>query len=364
MTGSHTQTKVAFPSQLLQASAYVPEWLGVDRWQFLRLDRNENTRPIPAHVAETLVQHLTTHGVHAYPETSRLVPPLANYCGVPQECVIPTNGADQGIDLTLRSFLGKASRMLVARPEFSIFSHIASIIGAQVSAVPYYRSLDFPYHEFREAAAEAQPELIVVINPNNPTGTAVRLEFIEELAATHPRVPVVVDEVYYEYTGKTAIPLVQSHENVVVLRTFSKAFSMAGLRLGYIVAAPPVAMQIAKLRNPFDINELAIVAGAAQLRDLTPMQAHVDEVVTRSKPAIVDFFEEKGIPVFPGSANFVLVKPKRSSEAVDFLFRRGILVRSMTAQLLNGMLRISLGSLQEMERFIEVFREFLEEGSQ
>lgn len=356
-------TELPFSKNILEARAYTPEWLGLDRANYLRLDRNESTRPIPVSVAERLVQYIAQRGVHSYPEAERLAVPLAHYCGVPPECVFATNGSDQAIDLSLRSFLSEGARMLVARPEFSIFGHIAAILGAHIVGVPYHDNLDFPYREFREAAALNRPDLIVIINPNNPTGTPVRREFIEELAITYPRVPLVVDEAYYEYTGESAVELTHSHDNVVVLRTFSKAFSMAGLRLGYIVAAPAVAAQIVKLRNPFDVNELAVVTGEAQLRDPAPMQAHVDEVMNQSKPTMIDFFQSIKIPIFPGTANFMLVKPERCPEVVDFLYRHGILVRSMSAPSLRGMFRVSMGAPLEMTEFIRVFQAYLQAGA-
>src|SRR5215467_12111818 len=200
-----------FPKRVRQESAYVPEWLGLDRSGFLRLDRNESTLPIPATVAEVLIQWITRHGVHAYPDSERLMTPLAQYCGVPSECILPTNGSDQAIDLTLRSILSNNSRMLVATPEFSIFGHIARTIGTDLLSVPYYENLQFPYKEFREAAAANSVQMIVIINPNNPTGTSVQPEFIDELATSYPHIPIVVDEAYYEYTGDSSIHLVPQH---------------------------------------------------------------------------------------------------------------------------------------------------------
>jgi histidinol-phosphate aminotransferase len=352
-------TTLRFNKHLDGAHGYVPEWLGLDRSKYLRLDRNESTAPLPEHVVQVLNSYVAGHGVHAYPEAERLAGPLAAYCGVAPEWILTTNGSDQAIDLSLRAFLGEGSRLLVAQPEFSIFSHVSAIVGAQVLGVPFHEDLSFPYTEFRAAATSSAPDLIVIINPNNPTGTPVTTDFILEIASSYPNVPVIVDEAYYEFTGRTVTGLISSHNNIVVLRTFSKAFAMAGLRFGYIVAVPSVIEQIAKLRNPFDVNELAVVAAEAQLADLEPMQRYVQQIVHESKPIVTAFCRRRGIPVWPGQANFALIKPQDCRAAVEFLRDHGILVRSMSAALLRGMLRVTMGTPDEMTRFNQVLKEYL-----
>lgn len=365
MTGTRpTVTSLRFSRHLDDAHGYVPDWLGLDRSQYIRLDRNESTVPLPGHVTEALGRYLADRGVHAYPDADRLAEPLAAYCGVSPESILTTNGSDQAIDLCLRAFLNDGDRMLVARPEFAIFGHVCAVIGARVQGVPYHEDLGFPYAEFRAAAAGAEPDLIVIINPNNPTGTPVETDFISEIASGHPHVPVIVDEAYYEFTGRTVAGLIGSHGNIVVLRTFSKAFAMAGLRLGYVIAAPPVVRQIAKLRGPFDVNELAVVAGEAQLADLDPMRRYIAQIVGESKPIVTGFCERSGLPSWPGEANFTLIKPPDCRAAVEYLRERGILVRSMSAPLLRGMFRASMGTPAEMTQFTQVLEEYLrEEGT-
>jgi len=348
-----------FSKHLDDLHRYVPEWRGLDRSRFLRLDRNESSIPLPEHVAGVLAGYLTERGVHAYPDAERLSGPLAAYCGVAPECVLTTNGSDQAIDLTLRAFLNEGDRLLVARPEFAIFGHSATAIGTRVLGIPFREDLSFPYAEFREAAAGERPDLIVIINPNNPTGTPVTVDFIREMASAYPDVPVIVDEAYYEFTGKTVTGLMGSHSNLVVLRTFSKAFAMAGLRLGYIVAAPDVIEQIGKLRNPFDVNELAVVAAEAQLADLDPMRRYVRQIVDESKPIVTSFCESRGVPVWPGEANFALIRLPDCDKAVAFMRDRGILVLSMSAPLLREMVRVSMGTPAEMTRFTQVLEEYL-----
>jgi histidinol-phosphate aminotransferase len=168
-------------------------------------------------------------------------------------------------------------------------------------------------------------------------------------------VPVIVDEAYFEFTGTTAVPLIAKHPNVIVLRTFSKAFAMAGLRLGYVVADPAVIGQLGKIRNPFDINTLAAVAGQAQLGALSEVAAYVREVMTVVKPMTVEFFQRHRIPIWPGAANFVLVRPDDCDAVIAALRAAGILVRRMVAAGLTGTFRMSLGTRAEMAEVLDVY---------
>ncbi|WP_436521942.1 pyridoxal phosphate-dependent aminotransferase [Actinoplanes sp. HUAS TT8] len=347
-----------FLSSVADAAEYVPDWSDLDRRKMIRLDRNESTAPLSPRVARILSDWVTSRGVFEYPEYRELIPAIAGYCGVPADWVLPTNGSDQAIDVTLRAFLTTGSTLLVARPEFVIFGHVAGIAGASVTGVPYGPDLSFPYTAF-EAALATRPTVIAFINPNNPTGTAVDREFILKVAREHPDTPVVVDEAYFEFAGVTVVPDIAEHPNLIVLRTFSKAFAMAGLRVGYVIARPEVVQQLVKVRGPFDINTLAAVAATAQLDHPDEMRAYVAEQMTVVKPAVCDFLRGHGVEFWPGAANFVLIRPPDCDRVIDDLRSAGILVRRQKSPLLAGSFRASLGTRAEMNTFIDVFQKLV-----
>lgn len=353
-------TGLRIPQRILDASPYVPEWLGLNRAEFIRLDRNENTRPLPAAVQEALVNSIESCAVQSYPESAPLQRSLADYIHVPPEYILPTNGSDQGIDLCLRTVLDEGDSILIARPEFPIFSHVAGAIGARIEPVPYNSDLSFPYRTFAEAIPSVRPSLIVLINPNNPTGTGIDIDYIEQTIASNPKTLVIVDEAYYEYTGKTVVPLVKEYANLLVLRTFSKAFAMAGLRLGYVLANPQILANVRKLQNPFDVNQLAVIAGLAQLTRTDAVRAECKHAMEEIKPYVAQSLLEVGVEVWPGSANFLLVRPPDCAEAVAYLRNSGVLVRSMSASALQGAFRVSLGTMHEMQQFVGVFRSYLQ----
>ena len=352
-------TRLRFREPVLRAGHYLPPWSGVDRSGLIRLDRNESTQPLPPHAVEALVARVTREGVHTYPDAEPLRELLGRYCGLPADHILPTNGSDQGIDLVLRSFLAEGGSLLVARPEFPMFTQIADVLGVRILGVPYGPAFEFPYEAFWEAAARRRPGIIVVINPNNPTGTPVDTGFIQELAEAHPDVPVLVDEAYYEFTGRTVASLLRTHGNLIVLRTFSKAFAMAGLRLGYLAADPEVIHQVSKLRLPYDVNTAAIVAAEAQLREVEQVRRYVATLMGEVKPAVVGFLEQHGVEHWPGAANFVLVRPERCAEAVAYLREAGILVRAMHGERLEGTFRMSMGSPEEMRFVMEAYAAYL-----
>lgn len=359
MTGS----MLRFRTGVLAAAQDIPDWTGLDRGRFIRFDRNEATRALSTRVADAIVEHVRTRGVQSYPDLETLTASIAFYCNVSVETVLPTNGCDQAIDLCLRAFLNPGDSILMAQPGYPTFGRVAGLLEAQVRGVPYGPDLAFPYDAFRAALAAKdapRPDLVVFVNPDDPTGTPVEVSFIEEVARTYPDIPVVVDEAYYEFTEETVVPLVRTYPNLIVLRTFSKAFAMAGLRLGYVVADPATVAQLAKVRNPFDVNALAVIAARTQLQQVHELTDYVREHMMILKPLTVGFFETHKMTVWEGAAPFVLVRPHDREALVTGLRNIGILVRRVDAPGLEGTFRISFGTMGEMARLYQHGQDLIE----
>jgi len=346
-------------ANLTDLHAYTPPWTGLDRSKFLRLDLNENTQPLPDYAIERMVRFIRQVGVQCYPDYCEFITKLSFYCGIQKDSISVTNGSDQGIDIILRTFLSPGDEMVIARPEFTMFGNIAHLLEARIAGVPYGEEFRFPYETFHEAVSSAT-RLIVVINPNNPTGTPVSLDYIEGLLQRFPEIPILVDEAYYEYTGCTALKFLNRYDNLILLRTFSKAFAMAGLRLGYVIAKPELVAHFEKIRGPFAVNSVAIEAATAQIEHPEPMRAHVDEIMTLSKPFTIKFLEANGIAFFEGAANFLLVAMPDQKAMVTYLKSQGILVRSLHGPRLEGLVRMGLGTLAEMHTVENAITSFLQ----
>jgi len=345
---------------IAKLDAYAPPWTGLDRKGFLRLDLNECTYPLPRVAVEAITEQLPF--VPLYPDYQAFGGKLAQYCGLPPDHLLVTNGSDQGIDVVLRAFLSPGESVVFARPEFPMFGQIAGLLDARITGVPYEGDLSFPYEEFRRIAGMATTRLVVVINPNNPTGTPVDGCYMESLVREFAGTPILVDEAYFEYTGCTVIDLVPKYPNLIVLRTFSKAFAMAGLRLGYIAAQPGLIGHFQKIRGPFDVNSLALAAASAQIDHPDECLARTAEIMDQSKPLVEAFFRSHGVKFYSGAANFLLVESANRDEIVEHMKANRILVRPMYAEPLKRMFRMSLGAVDEMRRFVEVFRRFEDVG--
>ncbi len=183
------------------------------------------------------------------------------------------------------------------------------------------------------------------------------LEQIEAVLSAHPEVPVMVDEAYFEFSGVTAVPLLGRHDNLVITRTFSKAFALAGLRLGYAISNPDFIHQLLKVRIPYDVNVLAVVAASVQLAEPEGWQGYVAEVMERAKPMVERFLTEQGLDYTPSAGNFLLVRPDDPRAAAAFLEQNGILVRPQRPPV-DDTFRLSIGTMADMERFIEVFSRY------
>ncbi|MEO5331178.1 MAG: aminotransferase class I/II-fold pyridoxal phosphate-dependent enzyme [Magnetococcus sp. YQC-5] len=341
--------------------AYAPPWTGLDRTQYLRLDLNENTHALPAEIRPAMDRFWESGAASRYPEYSWFLPKLAEYANTSTDRLILTNGSDQGIEILLRAFLQPGDGMVVAQPEFPIFSHAASIIGAEIQGVPFNDDMSFPSDAFLHAINE-RTRLIVLINPNNPTGSTVSREIIQTVLNRHPNLPVILDEAYFEFTGVTCLDLLQEHSNLILIRTFSKAFAMAGLRLGYVIAHPELIRELYKVRGPFDVNACAVAVAAAQLDHPHLWQGYIHEVMAEGKPYIENALKKHKVQFFPGAANFMLVQPSHRDQAVAFIKQHGILVRPMVAPSLVKTFRLTLAPLQEMQQFMTVFAQFLSQS--
>ncbi len=339
-------------------SIYSPPWTGLDRRQYLRLDLNENTQAPPACVSTALKALIDEPRLQMYPDYGDFIPRLASYAEVIPNQLIVSNGSDQAIDIILRAFLAAGDEMVIAQPEFPVFTQVANVIGARVKGVPFESDLSFPLAALQQTIG-SKTRLIVIINPNNPTGTPVTLAQIEQVLRDNPDIPVIVDEAYYEFTGVSAQSLLDDYENLLIIRTFSKAFAMAGLRLGYVLAHESVITELYKIRGPFDVNTCALVAATAQLESPTDWQQYAQTVMTVSKPLLEAFFDQQSIAYYPSASNFMLVRPDDRDAAVQYLKQHGILVRPMVAAAIDQTFRLSIGLPEEMQQFTQCYLDYL-----
>jgi len=331
----------------------------------LRLDFNENTIGPSPRVIEAIWAIPPDHFA-IYPEydglREALIANLADRSNgrpglahplQPQQIGL-FNGVDAAIHAICHAYGDRGETLLTTSPTFGYYTPCAQMQGMAIESIPYQGSdFAFPLEQVRAALASS-PRILLICNPNNPTGTRLAPEPILELAAAAPRTLVVVDELYEAFTGDSVLPLADfdATANLVVLRSLAKTAGLAGLRMGFALGAAPVIDRISRVTGPYDINSVAVTAAHAALSDQAYTDAYVAEV-KRARGWLTEQLAAAGVRHHCAGGNYLLIWPERPVAEVDAELRAaGILVRSMAGKpLIDGSLRVSIGTREQMQQF-------------
>jgi histidinol-phosphate aminotransferase len=325
----------------------------------LLLDANECTLGPSEIVLSALQEALKNpRTIRCYPEYGHLSDLLAQYAGLSAACVLPTNGSDQAIDIIMRCYADRDDEVIIPAPSFATFFHAACLQGCTIRSPLYSRESGFPIDDVL-AAINPRTRVIVICNPNNPTGTVVDPDAITRIALAAPDAIILVDECYVEFSDVTVAPLLCEYPNIVITRTLSKTWALAGLRIGYILAPKEIITELSKVRGPYDVNALAAIGACAALSSPESMHRYAKEVSTVSRPLFQSFLEKKGIPFWESRANFILLQPPHPERCEPFFNAAGLRIRPRSGPAIEGTVRITLGTQGETERLIEVFERFL-----
>jgi histidinol-phosphate aminotransferase len=323
----------------------------------LKLDANEATIPVSPVVEERLRAFLADGGASWYPDSdaTALRLRLANYSSRRESEILPFNGCDAAIDCAVRTFTAPGDRVAVCAPCYDRFRRSAEASGAVVSQVlsddPFTanvaRLID---------AIDGTTRLVYVSNPNNPTG---RLYSPDDIATILERLTggvLLVDETYYEFAGVTAAQLVDRFDNLLVARSFSKAFGLAGLRCGYTISSERLVDELRRFWTGRNVNALAQTAAIAALDDLPSMTRYVEEV-TSARAWLVNALQSLGYEVVSSPANFVLLRVQDPSAFLDAMRRELIYIRDRSdLPQLDGFVRITIGTLAQCEQVLQAIR--------
>lgn len=343
--------------------AYKPPIDGRSTYKGLLLNFNERTKQ-PTATLKAIKQHLDNFRPQLYPEYFDLTGIIAKYAGVNSTEVMITNGTDQAIDIIFRTFTDVNDKVVIPEPSFAMFRQAASLSGNRIVNPLYGKNnLSFPTQELL-GSVENTVKLIVICNPNNPTGTSVSVSEIEQIAKRACNAIIYVDEAYFEFSKLTVVGLTSKYPNIVISRTFSKAFGLAGLRIGYIVANKRYITEMLKVRGPYDVNQIAYYAASAALKDVSGMKKYANEVMREAKPLVEHFFNENQIHFYQSSGNFILFKPNKPAKVSRVLRENGIAVRSLDKPIIQGTLRLTIGTVEQMKRFIKVYKAAILESRQ
>jgi histidinol-phosphate aminotransferase len=286
---------------------------------------------------------------------------MSRYTGKGLERIVVTNGADEGLDIVTKVFIDQGDEVIVPTPTYSMYRIGAQLMGARVVAVPRRADFGLDVDRVLEAVGP-RTRLIFLCNPNNPTGNFSPLSEVERIAK-ESGVAVLVDEAYFEMCGKTAIDLTDSYDNVIVCRTMSKAFSMAGVRLGYLVAKEETVLELNKVRPPNSLSVLSIILGEAGLANLGEMRKNVRATLAARRDLLRRLGEmEEAVTAYPSETNFVLLKPKRAdaNQVHRRLMEKGLVLRNLSHVLgAENCLRSTVGTPETNRRLLAELKKAL-----
>ncbi|MFJ8235183.1 histidinol-phosphate transaminase [Ureibacillus sp. NPDC094379] len=338
----------------------VKKEFGLD--EVVKLASNENPYGYSPKVKAFLEADHTNHAIYPDGYAQSLRSAVAEYLGVKETELIFGNGSDDLIAILTRALLYPGVNTVMATPSFSQYKHNAEIEGAEVREVP----LKNRKHDLEAMlnAIDENTSIVWVCNPNNPTGTIVSDEELKAfLAKVPPEVLVVLDEAYFEYVNdpayKNTLPYVQQYPNVVVMRTFSKAYGLASFRVGYLVGQQDVIAKLDPVRAPFNNTVLSHKVAIVALND-QQFISECCEANEKGKQQFVEFCEKHGLDYYPSQTNFILFEVKADSDLVfQEMMKRGFIIRSGNALSSPGYIRVTIGTEQQNRKFLGLLEEVL-----
>lgn len=336
--------------------SYHPPLAGRDG---LRLDFNENTIGCSPRVLERL-RRLGTEELARYPEREPVEAVVADALGVAAEELLLTNGVDEAIHLLCETYLEPGDEALIVVPTYSMYRIYVMATGATVISIPAGKDFVFPGDDVCNRIT-ARTRLIAVANPNNPTGTVAAPEHLATIARSAPGAAVLVDEAYFEFYGQSMLSARKKFPNLFVARTFSKAYGLAGLRMGVLVGNAEEMRAVRQVSSPYNVNAVALACLPEALSDRAYIDRYVSEV-RESRARLEQGLRANGIQFWPSHANFVLARVGAAGAFVESMRRRGILVRDRSGDHgCEGCVRITLGPRAHADRLLSAMQETWEE---
>jgi histidinol-phosphate aminotransferase len=316
---------------------------GISLENIMMLSRNEN----PYGPSPRVWEAMKDVPLQRYPNSRHFVKAVSDYTGFPEENIVVGAGMDEIITTNARLFLGRSDKALIPVPTYNLYGLAVRLCGAR----PVYQPRLPGFEVSKEITKDAK--MIFLCTPNNPTGNSISEETVRAIADITDGI-VFLDEAYAEFAKKSLLNIVKEHDNIAVGRTLSKAFGLAGLRLGYAVVPSWIAEQYRRVAPLFSISSFSLAAGEAALRDLKHMRQNVSKIVSERERMHCRIEGAN-----PSQGNFLYIEtPIRSAEITDCLLRRGIVVRDCSSMPGAGgnHIRVTVGTPEQNDKFLEAYR--------
>lgn len=325
----------------------------------IKMDANENPFDIPKEIKTLLAQELLYLPLNRYPDAAakELRAKLSEQLGVNIDQIVVGNGSDELITYLITAFGRSDTRIIYPTPTFSMYEILSRAAGVETRGVSLTETFEIPVKELIALLKTDGTNIVFLSRPNNPTGNCFDEQAIIEII-DQDNTLVVLDEAYYEFSQETFLPFLSQYPNLIILRTFSKAYGLAGLRIGYMIAHQEITTEIHKVRLPYNLNSFSQRAALKLLEYQTQAESRI-KLIKKERDRI---FEElsifTGIRPYPTEANFVLFRPQADADTVfERLLGEGILIRNLnTPGLLKNCLRVTAGTTEENDAFLAALK--------
>ncbi|WP_026487178.1 histidinol-phosphate transaminase [Caldanaerobius polysaccharolyticus] len=325
-----------------------------------KMDANESPFDLSEDMYEKMADIVKKSRPNIYPDpmATRLREAISEYAGVPADRIMVGNGSDDLIHGLMNSFVEKDDCVIYPEPSFSMYRIYTLIAGARPVGIPLGDEFQYDTDEFMRAVYRYSPKVVFLCTPNNPTGNTIAREDIVKVLDCVKGL-LVVDEAYFEFCGNSVVELTEKYPNLVVLRTFSKAMGLAGLRVGYMISSQEVIGEMYKTKSPYNLNSLS-QAIACEVLKSGSYKERVDYIVKERDRLYMRLKEIKGVKSYPSHANFILIKVADAEGVHRRLIEKGVLVRSFKGDpYLDDCLRVTVNTAEANDYFIEALKEIM-----
>ncbi|HON11907.1 MAG TPA: histidinol-phosphate transaminase [Chitinispirillaceae bacterium] len=326
----------------------------------VKLNQNENPYDWPEPVKKEIAEFCMNRPWNRYPPfiPEKLKEMVAQYTGVSSEGIIIGNGSNEMILVLMLSVMNRSAKVIISQPTFTVYKLLSDGLGGETLCVSMKDDLSFDVDSLKKACRDKPGSVLILCSPNNPTGGSLSREEIEEILDVHTGF-FILDQAYVEFGGFNAIPLISRYPNLIITRTFSKAFAAAGLRLGYMIGSPEIIAEINKIKLPYNVNFFSEHVASVLIRNRPLLDNTIKEIISERESLLQVLRSLPFDNVYPSESNFILVRTETKQALFDFLKSKGILIRDVSKYpMLQNCLRISIGKPEENALLKDALREY------
>lgn len=329
----------------------------------VKINQNENPWDAPERIKEETLRRLADRKWSRYPDfiPVSLQERLAKFASWDSDGVLAGNGSNELIQALLMVSVSERKRVLISEPTFALYRQVARVLGGEVLSIPLDSEFQFDVETLLKVIERTSPDVVILCSPNNPTGSQISDDDLRKILSASTGL-VVIDEAYHEFSEHSVVPLLNEFENLVVLRTFSKAMALAAFRVGYLLAAPDLVTEIRKALLPYNLNAFSQTAAevAVELYE-SELQPLVKAIIGERDRLFVELKNIQGLEPVSSRANFMIVKSSIGPKRVfDELLQRDILIRDVSKYpMLSEYFRFSVGTPEENDKLIAALKEIV-----